>query len=290
MTKRRRNNNATNVNELVNQLKKLRIRSPSSRERLLSSALNELTERLSRVSIRSPRRSRPRMTENQARAFYRFASRRPYVRRAFRSMMSGPGRSVATSTSNGGRHATWHNLPSRIQLSQNAQRHYSPTRINQGMFNPNQFSVIYAVANQNRKRRYNNAVQRLVNRYKLPGNQYEGNTPAKYRTLYGHVEGVERFKRAFRNWQIASTRQEKSAKFSNMLRSLERLKVIQSHDILRINDNIANYYNSLLSNDIKRIIPLNRIRINRQTGAWNKEQLIRILRSIHQIQRQRMSS
>lgn len=257
-----------------------RLRTARTR-RQTEETVNALAERLGRIRIESSQR--PTLTPNQVRSFYAVA--RPHIRRAIRSMISNT-RSLTGPNVNAGAHgSTWHHLPSRITLSQAARRHYSPSRVNQGLFDPNQFAVIYGIANNAKKRQYNNAVQRVINRFKAPGNVFEGNTPSKYRTMYGRVDDVQKFSRAFRNWQTASS-ENKNAKFSNLIQKLRRVKVLQAHELLNFNNSISNYH-GVLPNAVKRLFPLSNIRINRQTGAWNKTKVERALRAIHAVQKLR---
>jgi catalase len=192
---------------------------------------------------------------------------------------------MAPNVSAGFHGASWHNLPTRIKLSQIARSHYSPSKITQGLFDPNQFGVVYRMTTNAKKRQYNSAVQGLVNRFKAPGNVYEGNTPSKYRAIYGRVSDVSNFSKAFKNWQIAN-REEKNAKFSNLIQKLKRVKVIEARELLNFNNTLANYH-SVLPIDVKKIIPLSKIRINRSTGAWNKVQVERALKAIHAVQKSR---
>lgn len=259
-----------------------RLRTARTR-RQTAETVNALAERLGKIRIKSPKR--PGLTPNQVRSFYAVA--RPYIRRAIRNAVSTSTRSLTGPNVNAGTHgSTWHNLPSRITLSQVARRHYSPSRVNQGLFDPNQFAVIYGMATNAKKRQYNNAVQRVINRFKAPGNVYEGNTPSKYRTMYGRVDDVQKFSKAFRNWQTTSTSENKNAKFSNLLQKLRRVKLLEARELLNFNNSVANYH-GVLPNAVKRLIPLSNIRINRQTGTWNKAKIERALRAIHTIQRSR---
>jgi hypothetical protein len=139
-----------------------------------------------------------------------------------------------------------------------------------------------------KKRQYNSAVQRVINRFKAPGNVFEGNTVSKYRAMYGRVDDVQKFSKAFRNWQIASTKQEKNVRFSNLLQKLKRVKMLEARELLNFNNSLANYH-GVLPNAVKRIIPLSKIRINRQTGTWNKAQIERALRAIHGVQKSRLT-
>jgi hypothetical protein len=262
-----------------------RMRTARSRRKTKES-INALASNIAKLRIKS--NSPVRLTQNQVRNFYRVA--RPYMNRAVRNILPQNTRSMTGSalTNINPHAATWHNLPSRIELEQYATRHYSPSRLTQGLINPNQFNVIYRQSQNDRKRRYNDTVKAIINKYKLPHNRFEGNTQARYRNIYGRVKNAYNFSRAFRAWQIAD-RVEKNQKFANLVQKLRRAKLLQIRNFANINNNIANYHNTL-PQAVKAVLgPINQIRINRQAGTWNKAKIERALRAIHTIQRSRMT-
>jgi hypothetical protein len=247
--------------------------------RKMKETVNALANRMQKIKISSP----VRMTPTQSRSFFTIA--KPSMITSIKKLKN----KVRNVGFAGGGRSGWYNLPSRIKLENAAIRHYSPSRVREGLIDPNQFNVVYRMtSNANRQKQYNNAVKNLITTYVRQVNkrQYEGDTRSKYRLLYTGIQNIANFMEALRVWQVSHlsssnmTIDQKNAKYQNLIQKMKPVKVMSTTAFMNFNNKLTNIYDTLPSG-VQKVLHLNKALVNRQTGEWNKKQAVRILQAAH---------
>lgn len=254
-----------------------RMRTARTRRQMVET-VNSLANRLGKIKL-----SPVRMTPAQVRSFYTIA--KPTMKRELQKVVRDVGRAGSKS---------WHNLPSRFSLGQAAIRHYRPNRIREGLIEPNQFNVVYRMAPNNRQKQYNNAVTQVIKTYVRQVNkkQYEGTTPSMYRRIYGRIKNVSNFSNAFKAWEASllkssnMTNEQKNAKYRNLIQRLRGVKVLSSTAFTNLNNRLENYHGTLPER-IQKLLPIKEALVNKNTGEWNKNKAVRLLKIIHEVQKSR---